>query len=110
VAGLGDEAFVRSALDDWRTAPLQPRLRATLGLLEKLTLEPDELTTADLEPVRAAGVDDAAIADAIHVCTVFSIIDRLADALDFTLPTENGLRWSARVLLRAGYRVMALPG
>ncbi len=29
---------------DWRTAPLRPELRATLGFLEKLTLRPDELT------------------------------------------------------------------
>jgi alkylhydroperoxidase family enzyme len=110
VAGLGDAALVQAALDDWRTAPISPRLQATLGLLERLTLSPEELTAADLEPVRTAGVGDAAIADAIHVCVVFSIIDRLADALDFTLPTATNLRWAVRVLLRAGYRAISLPG
>jgi alkylhydroperoxidase family enzyme len=110
VAGLGDAALVQAALDDWRTAPLPPRLRATLGLLERLALTPEEVTAADVDWVRAVGVDDSAIEEAIHVCVVFSVIDRLADALDFTLPSAGGLRWTARVLLRAGYRAISLPG
>jgi hypothetical protein len=40
--------------DDWRAAPLRPELTATLVFLEKLTLRPDELATADADEARAA--------------------------------------------------------
>lgn len=73
-------------LDDWRSAPVSPRLRATLGLLEKLTLTPDAVEPGDMAEVRAAGVSDAAITDAIYVCFLFNVIDRVADALGFDIP------------------------
>jgi hypothetical protein len=43
-------------VDDWRSAPLRPELMETLVFLEKLTLRPDELTPADADEVRSAGV------------------------------------------------------
>ena len=58
--------FVEAVLNDWRTAPVDAKLRATLGFLEKLTLNPGEVRPTDVEPMRAAGVSDAAIEDAIH--------------------------------------------
>jgi len=42
-AGKKDDALVEAVLRDWRTAPLDPKLRATLGFLEKLTLAPTEV-------------------------------------------------------------------
>ena len=41
---------------DWRTAPVDPRTRATLRFLEKVTLHPSELGRADAEAVRAGAV------------------------------------------------------
>ena len=52
-----------AVLADWRTAPLDPKLRATLGFLEKLTLAPADVRPADLAPLRAAGVSDDGIED-----------------------------------------------
>jgi alkylhydroperoxidase family enzyme len=62
---------------DWRTAPIDEKLRVTLGFVEKLTLRPDELTRADADAVRAAGVSDEALVDAIHVAALFNMIVRL---------------------------------
>ena len=90
-------------LTDWRTAPTDPKLRATLGFLEKLTLAPAEVRPADVEPLRAAGVSDAAIEDAIHVCVLFNIYDRLADSLSFHLPGPDGYAASGRSLMQRGY-------
>ena len=42
--------------------------KATLVFLEKLTLRPDELESADAEAARAAGVSDQALRDAATVC------------------------------------------
>lgn len=97
-------------LHDYRTAPIDQKLRTTLGFLEKLTLWPEEVTTADLIPMRVAGVSDVAIEEAIQVCFLFCLIDKIADALDFTLPTPCSLHWVGRILVRIGYQAACLPG
>ena len=92
-----------AALEDWRTAPLDERTRATLGFLEKLTLFPDALDASDVAPLRAAGLSDQAIEDAIHVCALFNVYDRLADSFEFDIPEQAGFEQSATRLLRRGY-------
>jgi alkylhydroperoxidase family enzyme len=90
-------------LANWRTAPLDPKLRATLGFLEKLTLAPEDVCPADLAPLRAAGVSDEGIEDAIQVCVLFNIYDRLADAMQWHLPGPDGYAASGRSLIKRGY-------
>jgi alkylhydroperoxidase family enzyme len=80
-------------------------LRVTLAFLEKLTLQPDDLRPADVEPLRAAGISDRAIEDAINVCALFSIYDRLADALGWYLPAPDGYAASAQNLIKRGYLI-----
>lgn len=92
-------------LDDWRTASIDERLRAALGFIEKLTLSPDEVGPDDVARTRRAGVSDAALRDAVYVCALFNVIDRIADALDFAIPTDAEFAKGARVLLRFGYRM-----
>lgn len=90
-------------LADWRTAPTDPKVRATLGFLEKLTLSPADIRPADLAPLRAAGVGDEGIEDAIQVCVLFNIYDRMADSLNFHLPGPDGYAASGRSLMQRGY-------
>ena len=90
-------------LADWRTAPVAPKVRAVLALLEKLTLAPADVRAADVAPLRAAGVSDAAIEDAIQVCVLFNIYDRLADAMGWHLPGPDGYAASGRNLMKRGY-------
>jgi alkylhydroperoxidase family enzyme len=71
-------------LADFRTAPIDERLRATLGFLRKVTLEPETVGREDADAVRAAGASDEALRDALYVCAYFNLIDRLADAFGFT--------------------------
>lgn len=92
-------------LADWRTAPIEPKLKATLGFLEKLTLSPAEVSSADVAPLRAAGVSDEAIEDAIQVCVLFNIYTRLADSLGFDMPGAGGFAASGHSLLKRGYRL-----
>jgi alkylhydroperoxidase family enzyme len=94
---------VQAVLDDWRTAPVEPRLRSALAFVEKLTLDPAAVTASDMRPMREQGLSDAAIEDAIHVCTLFSVYDRLADALEFEIPDARGFAISATMLLKRGY-------
>ena len=92
-------------LDDWRTAAIDGKLRATLALLERLTLAPGEVGPADIAPLRAAGISDGAIVDAIHVCALFNVMNRVADALGFPQLAPEQLRRGARMLLQRGYQV-----
>ena len=90
-------------LTDWRTAPIDPKVGATLGFLEKLTLAPTQVGPADVAPLRAAGVSDQAVEDAIQVCALFNIYDRLADAMGWHLPGPEGYAASGRNLMKRGY-------
>jgi alkylhydroperoxidase family enzyme len=92
-------------IDDWRSAPVDAKLRAQLAFLEKLTLRPDEVRPHDVEPLRAAGLSDQAIEDAIQVCALFNIYDRMADALGWYLPDAGGYAASAQNLMRRGYLI-----
>jgi uncharacterized peroxidase-related enzyme len=100
---LKDDKVVEAVLADWRTAPIDQKLRATLGFLEKLTLAPADVRPADMVPLRAAGLSDAAIEDAIHACVLFNVYDRMADALQFHLPGPGGYAASGRSLMKRGY-------
>ena len=91
-------------LDDWRTAPIDEKLRATLGFLERITLSPDDVRAADAALPRQAGVSNSALRDAVYVCALFNLIDRVSDALDFAIPSPEGFRKGAKMLLRFGYR------
>lgn len=54
-------------LDDWSEAELDPRIKATFHLLEKLTSTPEDVAAPDIARVREAGLSDDAITDAIYV-------------------------------------------
>jgi hypothetical protein len=73
--------------------------------LEKMTLAPGELTPADRDAVLAAGVSREALVDAVHVCALFSMIVRLADALGWAIPPPEEFAARGRVLLESGYRL-----
>ena len=88
---------------DWRTAPVDEKLRATLGFLEQLTLRPETVTHADAQRVLDAGVSRDALVDAIHVCALFSIIVRLADSLGWDVPTFESFSERADQMLSTGY-------
>lgn len=102
---MKDEKLVQAVLNDWRTAPVTPQVRAALAFLEKLTLRPDDVGPADVAPLRAAGLSDAAIEDAIQACVLFNIYDRLADALGWYLPDAAGYAASGRNLMKRGYLI-----
>jgi len=106
---LGEEVW-QAVADDWRTAPLRPELRAAFVFVEKLTLRPDELTPADADAARAAGVSEQALRDAATVCALFSMITRLADSFGWDVPDPDVLRQRAPLMLEGGYALGAILG
>jgi alkylhydroperoxidase family enzyme len=92
-------------LDDYRTAPIDGRLRATLALLEVMTLTPSRLDLADVRRALDAGASRQAIAEALEVAFLFNIYDRLADTMGWDVPALEGgyYQTAARRLLKYGY-------
>ena len=73
-----------------------------------LTLRPDELTAAHAEAVFAVGVSRQALRDAATVCSLFSMITRLADSFGWDVPTWDRLIARAPAMLEGGYALGAV--
>lgn len=65
-----------------------PSERALLDYARKLTLAPGSVRAADVEALRAAGWDDAAILSAAQVVAYFNWVNRLADGLGVELEPD----------------------
>ena len=92
-------------LDNYTGAPISERLRATLGLLETMTLRHESLTAEDVRAVMRTGVSKSAIRDALEVAFLFNIYDRLADTMGWDVPAVSGgyYQGAAKHLLKHGY-------
>ena len=56
-------------------------MRCLCDFAVKVTLEPSQVTGADVEAMRSEGWSDAAIHDALQVISFFNYINRIADAV-----------------------------
>jgi uncharacterized peroxidase-related enzyme len=88
-AEIADKSRVTGIVREWRSAALSPREHALGEFAEKLTRTPGHMRESDLAPLRAAGLDDAAITDLVQVVAYFNYINRIADALG--IDPEPGL-------------------
>ena len=61
-------------MHDYRRADLSPRERALCDLAA-------EIDQADIDALRAHGLDDAAVSDAIQVVGYFNYVTRVADGV-----------------------------
>lgn len=98
-----DRTTVDAVINNYRTAPISPRLAATLAFIEKLTRDPDTVTSKDARDAFAAGVSTSDLTDAAAVAALFNIITRYANALDFEIPSTEDFAKSAKTLLKRGY-------
>jgi len=96
---------VEAVLADYTTAPIEPKLRAMLGFLAKITRAPGEVSAADAKAVIAEGVSPKAFREALFVAALFNTIDRLADAFRFEVPDAASFEAAAKQLLRFGYQL-----
>ena len=102
-AYLGDDK-VQWMLDDYLTAPMSERLRATMIFLEKVTLLPADVGGDDIQRLHLAGVTDQAIREALLVSFLTGILDRLAEPFGFELPPPRVRKPLAFLARLSGYR------
>lgn len=79
----GEPLKADTAAINWRHADLSPRERVLCAYAEKLTRRPDEMTEADLGPLREVGLSDEAILEAVQVIAMFNMTNRVSSALGF---------------------------
>jgi uncharacterized peroxidase-related enzyme len=77
------------AADDWRQGDLSSRERALCEFAVKLTHVAAKLDQADIDALRAQGLDDATVSDAIQVVSYFNYVTRVADGIGI----ENEPEW-----------------
>jgi uncharacterized peroxidase-related enzyme len=100
-AALGNAALVRDAVAEPAGPSVEPRLAATLAFLEKLMTSPEALTDRDAAAAVAAGVSLRALEQALHICALFTVINKMADALGFEIPPQELLGRRARRIAAA---------
>ena len=103
-----EESLIRSIMDDLDHAPVDDKMKAILKFLQKLTTSPSQMSKYDIDPLRSAGISDEAIEEAIHVCGVFSVINRLADSFDFELSSNP--KKVGKFLFKNGYGMASVWG
>lgn len=79
-----DEELVEAIVADFRAAPLariSSRAAAMCAHAVKLTESPGAVGVDDVDKLREAGCDDAAIHDLTQVAALFAYFNRVADGL-----------------------------
>lgn len=74
-----DPKLIEALMDDLETAPVDVRLKPILAYVGKLTLSPSRMIEGDAKAVYDAGWSEAALFDAIQVCAVFNLVNRLVE-------------------------------
>src|SRR5262245_30306521 len=78
------------------------RMRAVLDFVRKLTLSPGEMRRGDVDAIFAAGWDDRALHDAVAICALFNLMNRLVNGLGVEAP-EAYTKMAAQRLAQGGY-------
>ena len=95
----------RGEVDVDDASVMRPELAAVLPFLAKVTTAPDTVTPDDVVPVRAAGVPDEAIVDALHVGFLFNSVNRMANAFDWSWDSDRHVHVAAVAIHRLRYKV-----
>jgi uncharacterized peroxidase-related enzyme len=78
---LNDADLAEALMVDYRTAPVDPETKQLLSFAEQVARNAGQVTSGDIENLRAAGFSDRAILDAAHVAGFFGYMNRVVQAL-----------------------------
>jgi uncharacterized peroxidase-related enzyme len=98
-----DAATVTGLMQDARSAPIEPGERAMMAFVEKLVLNADRISAADIETLRSHGYDDTMIFDVAAAAAARCFFSKLLDALGVQAdPAYNELEPRLREALTVG--------
>jgi len=105
-----DPAAVTAIAKDAREAPLEPRERAMMAYAEKVALNADRITSADIDALRSHGYRDEEIFDVAAAAAARCFFSKLLDALGVEADaTFNDIDPTLRAALTVGRPVAARP-
>ena len=100
---LGGAAFVWGVLRDPEGSSLQPRGKAMLRFVARVTKDLPSVGAADVQTLREAGWDDEAIYFAVTTCALFNFYNRWITATGVPVMSADAHREQGRQLATRGY-------
>ena len=97
------EAFVNAVVEDLETSLLSDKEKALFRFVDKVNHHSPGITADDMQPLYAAGWDDAAIYYAITVCALFNFYNRWVDASGVHPLSDEAHRQGGKRSAAAGY-------
>lgn len=74
-----DEALFEGLMDDLETSQIEAKFKPVLAYVGKLTTMPARVTALDAKSVYDAGWNEQALFDAISVCALFNLMNRIVE-------------------------------
>ena len=98
-----EEGLVDHLVEDFEGTEVEPKLKALLAFVRKLTLMPSEIIQADADAVLAAGWDERALHDAIAVTARTAFMQKLVEGHGFIPISQDVARAHAKKRVELGY-------
>jgi uncharacterized peroxidase-related enzyme len=99
-------ATIAALTEDVANAPVDERLKPILVYVRKLTRTPARMTESDAAAVFAAGWDAKALHDAVAICGLFNLMNRLVMGLGLAADQSYFDAAAKRLASAEGYRAI----
>lgn len=100
---VNGEEFVAGVVRDLETSGLGEKEKALLRFVDRVNHASQQITAEDMQPLYAAGWDDAAIYYAVTVCALFNFYNRWVDATGVHALSDEMHRVGAQRSANIGY-------
>ena len=101
--GIDGRELVAGVIRDLETSALSGPERILFRFVDKVNCCSNQITAGDMEPLHAAGWNDAAIYYAITVCALFNFYNRWIDASGVHVLSEEAHRAGGIRSAKGGY-------
>ncbi len=95
-----EEAVIDDLMRDPNGAAIDDKLKPILGYVRKLTETPSRMTDADARAVYDTGWDEGALFDAVSVCALFNMMNRMIEGCGVTFDYAEAPPSAAEVAAR----------
>jgi uncharacterized peroxidase-related enzyme len=97
------QGLLAQLLSDLDAAPIDAPMRELLRYARALTLTPSRVSPADAEAVFAAGWEERALFDAVSICGLFNLMNRLVEGVGLDADEAYFAFAAQRLSADAGY-------
>lgn len=86
----GNQELVETIWKDYKTAPIDDKLKALLQIADKVAQGGIHVTPADIAAAKEIGASDLDIHDTVLIAATFCMFNRYVDGLGATTPDDPG--------------------